>query len=208
MKKRKPDPQRKRLDDIRPSLTHHGRYGENVDYYVTVGFYDGDSNRHCPGEIFISIGLHSDPQNGLVDCWAVSMSLALQYGVPWEHLRSKIPDFFGLYGKIAASIDLLIQERKSIIGYVDPDEDDVACSQGFVDDLVSSARRSTGAVIDGFPGTLPGTNCPLIEAKIHPKTGERIATYSNGKCLVINDQKGINTGFDSISDYEKERGVE
>ncbi len=76
---------RKRLPDERPALTHKfsvcGHEG-----YLHVGLYP-DTN--LPGEIFIRMAKEGSTISGLMDAFATSISIALQYGVPLEDLCSK-----------------------------------------------------------------------------------------------------------------------
>ncbi len=74
-------PRRMRLPDERRSITHKfviaGHSG-----YITVGLYpDGR-----PGEIFVTIAKDGSVISGLMDAFATSVSLALQYGVPLKVL--------------------------------------------------------------------------------------------------------------------------
>ncbi len=74
-------PRRMRLPDERKSITHKfviaGHSG-----YITVGLYpDGR-----PGEIFVTIAKDGSVISGLMDAFATSVSLALQYGVPLKVL--------------------------------------------------------------------------------------------------------------------------
>jgi len=63
--------------------------------YVNVGFYDdmvtgSTSPEHAirPGEMFVQIAKHGSDLGGLIDGLAVTASIALQYGVPWEVLET------------------------------------------------------------------------------------------------------------------------
>jgi ribonucleoside-diphosphate reductase alpha chain len=77
-------PFRRKLPDERQSLTHKFSVGGH-EGYVTVGLYpDGD-----PGEIFITMSKEGSVVSGLMDSFATSISLALQYGVPLRTLVEK-----------------------------------------------------------------------------------------------------------------------
>ncbi|MFC1702902.1 vitamin B12-dependent ribonucleotide reductase, partial [Patescibacteria group bacterium] len=77
-------PLRRRLPDERRSLTHKfsvaGHHG-----FITVGLYDDGR----PGEIFIRMAKGGSVISGLMDSFAVSTSIALQYGVPLKVLVNK-----------------------------------------------------------------------------------------------------------------------
>ncbi len=77
-------PRRRRLSDERRSLTHKFAIG-NHEGYITVGLYDDGG----PGEIFITMSKEGSVISGLMDAFATSVSLALQYGVPLKALVNK-----------------------------------------------------------------------------------------------------------------------
>ncbi len=79
-----PHPKRRRLPDERRSLTHKFSIGGH-EGYITVGMYhDG-----TPGEIFVVMAKQGSTISGLMDAWATSISMALQYGVPLKVLVNK-----------------------------------------------------------------------------------------------------------------------
>ncbi|MDX1934699.1 MAG: hypothetical protein SFU56_19050, partial [Capsulimonadales bacterium] len=83
-KKEEYRPMRRKLPDERQSLTHKFSVGGH-EGYLTVGLYpDGD-----PGEIFITMSKEGSVVSGLMDSFATSISLALQYGVPLRTLVEK-----------------------------------------------------------------------------------------------------------------------
>ncbi|MEM9663529.1 MAG: vitamin B12-dependent ribonucleotide reductase [Bacteroidota bacterium] len=78
-------PVRKRLPDERPSITHKFSIAGH-EGYLTIGLYP-DTNR--PGEIFITMAKQGSTLAGVMDAFATSISIALQYGVPLEDLCQK-----------------------------------------------------------------------------------------------------------------------
>ncbi|HKT88915.1 MAG TPA: hypothetical protein VJQ59_10790, partial [Candidatus Sulfotelmatobacter sp.] len=61
----------------RASITHKFKVGDH-EGYVTVGLYpNGD-----PGELFVKMAKEGSTVSGLMDSFALAVSLALQYGVP------------------------------------------------------------------------------------------------------------------------------
>ena len=77
-------PLRRRLPDERTALTHKFSVGGH-EGYLTVGLYpDG-----VPGEIFVTMSKEGSVVSGLMDSFATSISLALQYGVPLRTLVDK-----------------------------------------------------------------------------------------------------------------------
>jgi ribonucleoside-diphosphate reductase alpha chain len=77
--------ERRRLPDERPSVTHKFSIAGH-EGYLHVGQYP-DSG--MPGEIFITMAKQGSTISGLMDAFATSISLALQYGVPLEDMCRK-----------------------------------------------------------------------------------------------------------------------
>ena len=65
----------------RQSVTHKFEVGSH-EGYITVGLYENGQ----PGEIFITMSKMGSTISGLMDSFALSISIALQYGVPLEVL--------------------------------------------------------------------------------------------------------------------------
>jgi len=78
------EPARRRLPDERRSITHKFSIGGH-EGYITVGLYEDDT----PGEIFVVMAKEGSVVSGLVDSFATSISIALQYGVPLKVLVDK-----------------------------------------------------------------------------------------------------------------------
>lgn len=77
-------PIRRKLPDERVSITHKFSIGGH-EGYITVGLYDDGA----PGELFITIAKEGSTISGLMDALAVTVSLALQHGVPLKFLVDK-----------------------------------------------------------------------------------------------------------------------
>lgn len=77
-------PYRRKLPDERASITHKFSIAGH-EGYITVGMYEDGT----AGEIFISMSKEGSTISGLMDSFATSVSLALQYGVPLHILISK-----------------------------------------------------------------------------------------------------------------------
>ena len=68
---------RHKLQEERASITHKFKVGDH-EGYITVGLYpNGD-----PGELFVKMAKEGSTVSGLMDSFALAMSLALQHGVP------------------------------------------------------------------------------------------------------------------------------
>jgi ribonucleoside-diphosphate reductase alpha chain len=77
-------PHRRRLPAERTAVTHKFEISGH-EGYITVGLYpDGQ-----PGEIFLKMAKEGSTVSGLMDTFATSVSLALQYGVPLKDLVNK-----------------------------------------------------------------------------------------------------------------------
>jgi ribonucleoside-diphosphate reductase alpha chain len=76
--------QRRRLPDERQAITHKFSISGH-EGYITVGMYEDGS----PGEVFIVMAKQGSTVSGLMDAFATSISIALQYGVPLGKLVEK-----------------------------------------------------------------------------------------------------------------------
>jgi ribonucleoside-diphosphate reductase alpha chain len=79
-----PDAHRHRLPIERASLTHKFNIGGH-EGYITVGVYPSGQ----PGEIFITMAKEGSTVSGLMDSFALAVSVALQHGVPLKLLCEK-----------------------------------------------------------------------------------------------------------------------
>jgi ribonucleoside-diphosphate reductase alpha chain len=77
-------PHRRRLPSERSAVTHKFEISGH-EGYITVGLYpDG-----TPGEIFLKMAKEGSTVSGLMDSFATTVSVALQYGVPLTGLINK-----------------------------------------------------------------------------------------------------------------------
>jgi ribonucleoside-diphosphate reductase alpha chain len=77
-------PVRRKLPVERAAITHKFSVAGH-EGYITVGQYEDGS----PGEIFLVMAKEGSVVSGLMDAFATSVSLALQYGVPLDALSNK-----------------------------------------------------------------------------------------------------------------------
>ncbi len=75
---------RRKLQNERSSITHKFSVGGH-EGYLTVGKYEDGT----PGEIFIKMAKEGSTLSGIMDAFALSVSIALQYGVPLRALVDK-----------------------------------------------------------------------------------------------------------------------
>ena len=78
------DPVRERLPDERQAITHKFSI-QGHEGYLTVGLYEDGR----PGEIFVVMAKQGSTISGLMDAFATSTSIAMQYGVPLATLCDK-----------------------------------------------------------------------------------------------------------------------
>ena len=77
-------PRRRRMPDERRAINHKFLVGGHKGY-ITVGLYDDGT----PGEMFITMAKEGSVISGLMDAFATSVSIGLQYGVPLQVLVNK-----------------------------------------------------------------------------------------------------------------------
>ncbi|MFH1620904.1 MAG: vitamin B12-dependent ribonucleotide reductase [Patescibacteria group bacterium] len=77
-------PRRRHMPDERKAITHKFQIGPHKGF-ITVGLYDDGT----PGEIFVTISKEGSVLSGLLDVFATSVSIGLQYGVPLKILVNK-----------------------------------------------------------------------------------------------------------------------
>ncbi|RMD66915.1 vitamin B12-dependent ribonucleotide reductase [Candidatus Pacearchaeota archaeon] len=75
---------RRKLPQTRRSITHKFEIAGH-EGYLTVGLYDDGK----PGEVFVVMHKQGSTIRGLLDAWATSVSLNLQYGIPVDELFKK-----------------------------------------------------------------------------------------------------------------------
>ena len=73
-------PARRKLPKVRTSRTYKFQVAD-LDGYFTVGEYEDGK----PGELFVNVSKQGSTLRGLLDSFAISVSLGLQYGVPLKH---------------------------------------------------------------------------------------------------------------------------
>lgn len=77
--------ERRRLPDVRQSITHKFEIG-NHKGYLTVGLFEDGS----PGELFVKMSKKGSTISGLLDTIGILTSMALQHGVPLTTMVEKL----------------------------------------------------------------------------------------------------------------------
>jgi ribonucleoside-diphosphate reductase alpha chain len=106
-----PRPYRRRLPAERTAITHKFDISGH-EGYITVGLYpDGQ-----PGEIFLKMAKEGSTISGLMDTFATTVSVALQYGVPLHDLVHKFAHVRFEPSGFTANPEIPI--AKSIVDYI------------------------------------------------------------------------------------------
>jgi ribonucleoside-diphosphate reductase alpha chain len=144
-------PIREKLPDERKAITHHFQVGGH-DGYVTVGLYpDGR-----PGELFFRVTKEGSTVNGLMDSLGISMSMALQHGVPLKDLVRKLAHM--RFEPAGATNNPKVRFAKSIPDYV--------ARWLAIEFLTEDERRSIGLEGNGDTnghgsGSVPAKTAPV-----------------------------------------------
>jgi ribonucleoside-diphosphate reductase alpha chain len=148
-------PHRRRLPSERTAVTHKFDIAGH-EGYITVGLYpDGQ-----PGEIFLKMAKEGSTVSGLMDSFATTVSVALQYGVPLRDLVNKFAHVRFEPSGFTGNQEIPI--AKSIIDYIfrwlgsrflGPDD---RAALGLQDRAASSESPAFGSsASSGFGSTLP-----------------------------------------------------
>jgi len=113
---------REYLPQTRKSITHKFEIADHKGY-LTVGLYEDGR----PGEIFVNVAKQGSTVRGMIDAWALSMSMNLQYGGTVQDLFSKFrhqkfePAGFVRNSEAQGSLDLnrpVIRTASSVVDYI------------------------------------------------------------------------------------------
>jgi ribonucleoside-diphosphate reductase alpha chain len=106
-----PGTQRRKLNSERDSITHKFSIGGH-EGYITVGKYSDGT----PGEIFIKMAKEGSTLSGIMDAFALSVSVSLQYGVPLRALVDKFVN--SRFEPSGYTGNPQIRYAKSIVDYI------------------------------------------------------------------------------------------
>jgi ribonucleoside-diphosphate reductase alpha chain len=104
-------PARRRLPKSRPSKTTSFRVGD-IEGYLTAGSYPDDGL----GEIFVKVSKQGSTLSGVMDAFAIAVSVGLQYGVPLEALVAKFTNM--IFEPNGLTDDPDIRIAQSLVDYV------------------------------------------------------------------------------------------
>jgi ribonucleoside-diphosphate reductase alpha chain len=106
-----PGTQRRKLSAERDSITHKFSIGGH-EGYLTVGKYSDGT----PGEIYIKMAKEGSTLSGIMDAFALSVSISLQYGVPLRALVDKFVN--SRFEPSGYTGNPQIRYAKSIVDYI------------------------------------------------------------------------------------------
>ena len=104
-------PVRRRLPKQRPSKPTSFRVGD-IEGYLTAGSYPDDGL----GEIFVKVSKQGSTMSGVMDAFAIAVSVGLQYGVPLEALVAKFTNM--IFEPNGMTDDKDIRIAQSLVDYL------------------------------------------------------------------------------------------
>jgi ribonucleoside-diphosphate reductase alpha chain len=174
-------PHRRRLPAERTAVTHKFDIAGH-EGYITVGLYpDGQ-----PGEIFLKMAKEGSTVSGLMDSFATTVSVALQYGVPLRDLVNKFAHVRFEPSGFTGNQEIPI--AKSIVDYIFRwlgsrflSTDDKA-SLGLVDRSAIADAGSESSTTSSFAGpAAPTLSAPLASTPIPVTDPESPSVGSQGE---------------------------
>jgi len=156
-------PVRRRLPRTRPSRTTSFRVGD-IEGYLSAGSYPDDGL----GEIFVKVSKQGSTLSGVMDAFAIAISLGLQYGVPLEVYVAKFSNMIFEPNGITDDPDIRITQslvdyiaRRLAIDYLD------------VETRQALGIKTTAERIDEVNGTSTGTGpAATVEAPATTETAQ------------------------------------
>ena len=150
-------PIRRRLPDTRPSLTHKFSI-EGHEGYINVGLYENGS----PGELFVTMSKEGSTLSGLMDAFATSISVGLQYGMPLHDYVRKFSHM--RFEPMGMTENREIPMAQSIVDYIFR----WLASQFMGDDEKSELGILTESERGRLTAQYSGVQPELVEAPVQP----------------------------------------
>jgi ribonucleoside-diphosphate reductase alpha chain len=129
---------RHKLPNERDSITHKFSVGGH-EGYLTVGKYEDGS----PGEIFIKMAKEGSTLSGIMDAFALSVSIALQYGVPLRALVDKFVN--SRFEPSGYTGNREIRYAKSVVDYIGRWLGGKFISRDYLDGEAAAVEEETAA---------------------------------------------------------------
>ena len=185
-------PVRRRLPMSRPSTTTSYQVGD-AEGYITAGSYPDDGL----GEIFLKTSKQGSTLSGVMDAFAIAVSIGLQYGVPLETYVAKFINM--KFEPSGMTNDPDIRFASSLVDYVFrrlaldylPDDKREALGIRSIEERTAAAKAETeekvqpGAVVDPSPALIPVTQkhtARVLDAPLCYQCGSKMQPA--GSCYV------------------------
>jgi ribonucleoside-diphosphate reductase alpha chain len=176
-------PVRRRLPKSRPSTTTSFRVGD-IEGYLTAGSYPDDGL----GEIFVKVSKQGSTLSGVMDAFAIAVSVGLQYGVPLEALVAKFTNM--IFEPNGMTDDPDVRIAQSLVDYL--------ARRLAIDYLDSETRHALGirttaertAALNGTDAAAPAPPPPAptadaaAEAPTPPPTQAAAVAFTPGTAAV------------------------
>ncbi len=175
-----PGTKRRKLPPERNSITHKFSVGGH-EGYITVGMY----NDGHPGEIFIKMAKEGSTLSGIMDAFALSVSISLQYGVPLRALVDKFVN--SRFEPSGYSGNPKIRYAKSVVDYIgrwlggkfiSPDYLDHDGTAVEDEAVAGTAAPAAGSVVAAkVPAPMAATRLAEVETTTRPRAAVDDAPY-------------------------------
>jgi ribonucleoside-diphosphate reductase alpha chain len=147
---------RRKLPNERDSITHKFSIGGHEGYLTVGKYHDGQ-----PGEIFIKMAKEGSTLSGIMDAFALSVSIALQYGVPLRALVDKFVN--SRFEPSGYTGNPRIRYAKSVVDYIGRWLGGKFISSDYLDGEVG-AGEETGPAAVAMPSAKAPTAVAVMKA--------------------------------------------
>jgi len=165
---------RRKLPAERNSITHKFSVGGH-EGYITVGMY---AEGH-PGEIFIKMAKEGSTLSGIMDAFALSVSISLQYGVPLRALVDKFVN--SRFEPSGYTGNPRIRYAKSVVDYIGRWLGGKFISPDYLDSDAALAEEATpAAIVASTPEPAASATAPRYaesETTTRPRAAAEDAPY-------------------------------
>jgi ribonucleoside-diphosphate reductase alpha chain len=147
---------RKKMPNERDSITHKFSIGGH-EGYLTVGKYEDGA----PGEIFIKMAKEGSTLSGIMDAFALSVSIALQYGVPLRALVDKFVN--SRFEPSGYTGNENIRYAKSVVDYIGRWLGGKFISPDYLDEMPTPVAEAS--VVEAAPEVAVKPAAPAVTAR-------------------------------------------
>jgi ribonucleoside-diphosphate reductase alpha chain len=149
---------REKLPSERKSITHKFSVGGH-EGYITVGMYDDGK----PGEIFIKMAKEGSTLSGIMDAFALSVSISLQYGVPLRALVDKFCN--SRFEPSGYTGNPKIRYAKSVVDYIGRWLGGKFISPDYLDNDAAALEEAPAATAVGSAAPVTAVPVRVLEAE-------------------------------------------